>query len=187
MPNETYTPDQMAEAIAEIGVAVLQTKTTTQNGTVVPDAGYDGLSSVTVNVSGNPNYVETITGILANPWGGDFTRIKGYIGSDNYTVYMTIPTLVSTGEADRLMAIKSIELDIIDFVSIVTYELDDPPYGYAFHVIYDDAGALLSESYGIDGQIFGGVLVQKTIDTSWQTRLTIIHHPLQRELKGANV
>jgi len=50
VPNQTYTPSQMAAAIASIGQATLQTKTTTQNGTVTPDAGYDGLSEVVVNV-----------------------------------------------------------------------------------------------------------------------------------------
>jgi len=50
MPNQTYTPSQMAAAIASIGQATLQTKTTTQNGTVTPDAGYEGLSEVIVNV-----------------------------------------------------------------------------------------------------------------------------------------
>ena len=76
MPNETYTPDQMADAIAEIGQAALQSKSglqITQNGdfSYTPDSGYDGLSAVsgTVNVSGNPNYVETIEGTIANPWG----------------------------------------------------------------------------------------------------------------------
>lgn len=59
MPNQTYTPSQMAAAIASIGQATLQTKTTTQNGTVTPDAGYDGLSEVVVNVpTGGGNKTE---------------------------------------------------------------------------------------------------------------------------------
>ena len=80
--QDTYTPPQMAAAIESIptgGITPtgtvnisqngthdvteyasanvnvqpnLQSKTATQNGTVVPDQGYDGLSSVVVNVSG---------------------------------------------------------------------------------------------------------------------------------------
>lgn len=55
-----YTPPQMAGAIASIPTGsepVLQSKTATENGTVTPDSGYDGLSSVVVDVSGGSNII----------------------------------------------------------------------------------------------------------------------------------
>ena len=49
--NGTYDTTTNDEVVVSVQPN-LQSKTTTQNGTVTPDQGYDGLSSVVVNVSG---------------------------------------------------------------------------------------------------------------------------------------
>lgn len=50
--NGTYDTTTNNEVVVNVAPN-LQSKTATQNGTVTPDQGYDGLSSVVVNVSGS--------------------------------------------------------------------------------------------------------------------------------------
>jgi hypothetical protein len=59
LANETG----FASAVAAIpsGSPALQAKTATENGVVTPDTGYDGLSQVTVNVSGGAVAAENAT------------------------------------------------------------------------------------------------------------------------------
>ena len=82
----------------------LQNKTVTQNGTVTADQGYDGLGTVTVNVSNVPTYL-TATYFVSNPSNSfkilnSTTNIAGYRikGSTNWETPATTITASNYGE-----------------------------------------------------------------------------------------
>ena len=90
----TYTPAQMATAIGTIhGEPVNQEKTVTQNGEVTPDSGYDGLSKVTVNVSGGGGGATLITKNITQ--NGTYNA-----SSDNADGYSQVTVNVSGGGSD---------------------------------------------------------------------------------------
>lgn len=60
------TPNEMADEIGDISGAVLQEKTVTENGVVLPDVGYDGLSSVVVEVQGGDKVLLMSQGQVSN-------------------------------------------------------------------------------------------------------------------------
>lgn len=111
--QDTYTPPQMAAAIESIptgGITPtgtknitqngthdvtqyasanvnvqpnLQSKTATENGTVTPDQGYDGLSQVVVNVSGGGGMpLATKVGTLHDGWYFTTGGVLKFDGSD---------------------------------------------------------------------------------------------------------
>ena len=137
--QDTYTPPQMAAAIESIPTGItptgtkqitqngthdvteyananvnvqpnLQSKTVTQNGTITPDQGYDGLSSVVVNVSGGggggsiPTFLQhsVANDVLANSYYSTFTAGNSKWGNldvaGSPTVYaLGIKTAVGNG------------------------------------------------------------------------------------------
>lgn len=69
--GKTFHKADGSEAIGSYKKLVLQEKTATENGEVLPDEGYDGLSKVTVAVSGecDPNSLDAK---VANFWSKEF-------------------------------------------------------------------------------------------------------------------
>lgn len=77
--NNRYTPENMPAAIRQIhGPVKLQSKVATQNGIITADAGYDGLHSVTVNVSGGGTAVVQPLTVNANGTYTPPTGVDGY-------------------------------------------------------------------------------------------------------------
>lgn len=162
--SATYTPAQMATAIASIptgggGTVNLQSKTatpTTAQQTITADAGYDGLSDVIVDAmpsgtAGTPTANKTVNGHTATVT-PSVTNTTGYISGG--TISGT-PVTVSASElvsgSDTITANGTV--DVTDLASIV---VDVPTGGGASNIVQGTfvgttTGAAMSVDPGYTG------------------------------------
>lgn len=124
---------------------------------------------------GNPNYVETITGTLANPWGDkEYAGLIADIDSNAVTAIM-VATVPGGGGTSLPFSLVTIDSSIRGSGAFYNYtNLDGPSLNEAFAVTWDDDGTL---HYAVITQ--GGADTDITAYASLATTtLTIIHHPL---------
>ena len=116
----------------------------------------------------NPNYVETITGTVANPWGNtNYSDLVAGIAQQNITVYFSIPQLSFGGYVESNGESLSMSFAAFDLAESWSLTLS----GLAQ---YAESGALLSLVMWRNGNV-----IDVTSTFSGATCVvTIIHHPL---------
>lgn len=128
---------------------------------------------------GNPNYVETITGTLENPWGTHtFSDIKAALSSNNITAYIVDDLLPNEriyleASADGVSGFTgSFHISTQSSVVIVDREIE--------YVAYDNNGACIAifSILGTTSQ-YAMTVDDYTADASGAAcTLYLIHHPL---------
>lgn len=181
VPNSYGASDE--GKVVNNGALVAQTAhaPVTANGTIDTTL----YNSVPVDVEGNPNYVETISGTVDNPWGT-----------------MTTEEIVSLIDAviENAATIKvSFQRSGKNYAACATQYVDpttgDTYDGVSFNFLFDDGssfafanvyaayveGTLYKDGAGVVSTSFGGVSrqsLQQWAQTAGPTTMTIIHHPL---------
>lgn len=117
---------------------------------------------------GNPNYVETITGTVANPWGNaNYNDLVAGIAQQNITVYFSIQQLGFGGYVESNGESLSMSVAVFDLAESWSLTL-------AGLAQYDESGALLSLVMWRNGNV-----IDVTSTFSGATSIvTIIHHQL---------
>ena len=115
---------------------------------------------------GNPNYVETISGTVANPWGAaNYLELIDGISSNELTVAMTIG-----GTSLNASVINGI------LFSMALFDLPEgtEPYQGAsvFYSILNEGALTIAKANFGTGSGWGD------LPSATPTTLTIIHHPL---------
>lgn len=145
--------------------------TITQNGTTTAPSG-KAYSPVTVSVP-SPNYTETISGTLANPWGGySASDIFSAALAKDITVYLTIHDNTNkyvlglapdADSATRSRRFSCVTAAASTSVGVVV-------------AVYGSTGSLTRcENYSVSS---GAAAVIEAIESTAPCTLTIIHHPL---------
>ena len=173
VPNSYGASDE--GKVVSNGALVAQTAhaPVTQNGTIDTTL----YNSVPVNVDGNPNYVETISGTLSNPWGENtpldlFTAAR----NGNLTMYIEASVAYSEGGAEETATMMFLPISGLPTFGFTKPSTSTSVLNFA-RVGYSNTGKL---SRAVAGNINTSAESQELITLSGDTpcTLTIIHHPL---------
>lgn len=149
--------------------------TVTQNGTTTAPSG-KAYSPVIVDVP-NPNYVETISGTLSNPWGANtpsdlFTAAR----NGNLTMYIEASVTYSEGGTEETATMMFLPIS-----GVPTFGFTKPGAS-ASTLFFARTGYANTGNLGraVAGNINVTIGTQELIGLSGDTpcTLTIIHHPL---------
>ena len=122
---------------------------------------------------GNPNYVETITGTMANPWGSvDPATLQSAIIGNNATALLTVDAS-ALGMGTAYLVATPFALSNIAFQAVGGYGSTSNLWSAAL-VLYGTTG-LLSAAMILQND---GVVNVREYAQSISTSLTVIHHPL---------
>lgn len=154
---------KLKEGSGEPSITLIDLTVRNATGTWEASPGY-AYKKVTAEVP-SPNYIETINGTLANPWGGRFSDIVAMLEDRlNYTVLFKAYGAEVTPDYDG---------DCIYWAAW----FDDVPYSGT-----PSTASVYTFSYGSDGTLLVSrawfVNAWNTLDGNANTKITIIHHPL---------
>lgn len=172
-PVTTNVPNSYGAAdegkVVNNGALVAQTAhaPVTQNGTIDTTL----YNSVPINVQGNPNYVETISGTLGNPWGNEFSRLLPLLRSPNDA---TVTMVVNAGGATTRRVYAYTESDQTEYVASAA--LGGSDLNVWEWALYEGDGTYIAN--GSSHETGSGRFATATLSESAVTALTIIHHPL---------
>ena len=122
---------------------------------------------------GNPNYVETIEGTLANPWGDlDYSSLVEELVNNNVNIEMDITTSGFPTIRVLLDFDMAGEEQYILVGSYIAYEPDNGISGVDLR--YDSAGVISAIFIIVDDVVSDRTTQAEYFDTT----LTVIHHPL---------
>lgn len=171
--NGVYDVAQYAEASVNVPVVTVEPLNVTENGTYNAETG-KAFDPVTVVVDSNPNYVETITGTLANPWGDiNVTELFDAIESGAATAYIIDNAI----EQRWKICLQSFGGNVFGFCGQAKPSTSGTKVGLinVEYVQYDSAGNLtFCASAGSATTLTN---ITQYADEGTVT-LTIIHHPL---------